>query len=193
MEYKLEKFTYKERVDDLGETENSTPGPVYKYCCAECHQDFKTANTYSIKRHLFEKHGHVFIDGRKRKPPATSVIVNSVSEVEDAATPSKKLRCNCPKLPYSSGDEFIKDCVRHHVMQNQPFTYWDADTTRNLYSIYEKKFNVSIRSRKMREHLVEASHRISYAIEQRLHNRLFSLKFDIGSRFNRSFLGVAVQ
>lgn len=90
-------------------------------------------------------------------------------------------------------DDYLRTCVKHQAINNLSFLYWDSETTRRFQSPFEKALGVSVSSKKMREHTEVGRQHVAGRIRDKLAGKLFCIKFDIGSRLNRSSLGVSIQ
>lgn len=174
MEFHLQNLVYR--------VESDLQNPIK---CILCQFGFKDLTMTPIKQHYKQSHGYQFRTGRKRKCPEPTD--------SEADSPQMQPSCTSTATPFPSADHFITNCVKQHVQLNMSYNQWDLECVRISNAPLEEMFNVSVNGQKMREHVEEASVRISMLIRERFANRPVSLKFDIGSRNNRPFLSVAVQ
>lgn len=160
--------------------------PKVKVRCLVCHVGLKEEVVNTIKRHYTVQHNYQFKQMRKRD--ATTIS----RATEPSNTPKKPRLANAAGI-FRDKDDLHRHCVKHLSQNALAYAYWDSPTTRRVYSVFEEAFKTSLRGRKMRDHVLEQSQRITRLIEEKLAGRMFSIKYDIGSRFMRSFLGISAQ
>lgn len=89
--------------------------------------------------------------------------------------------------------EFVRNCVELVTLHGLPFRSMEFDSFKKLIKPYENAFNVSINAKIIKENVSSTADSIRLAIKNDLENKLFSIKFDTATRYNRSILGINVQ
>lgn len=152
--------------------------------CLLCCSTFTAPKKSNIKHHYTVRHNYIFEAERNSKRSSASGLGGKAP---------KQPNCAVLHNNFENRDDYINVCVLHASQHVLPFRYWDSETTMAIHEPFNTHFDVRVNSRTMREHFATMSDKIKDQIRIELRGRLFSVKFDIGSRFKKSFLGVSVQ
>lgn len=171
-----------EDVDDDSAEEQSAKKQVR---CVLCGAPFQSPPLRSsVQRHFTDQHGYNFAPERGPK---------RISESSPVSARAKVRKCDALKIGFNDAEEYIRNCVILHVTGNLSYEFWNLPAARKIHEPFEKYFNVSVKGRKMREHLSNVHDNLSDKFRSLLRGRPFSIKFDIASRQRRSFLGISIQ
>lgn len=149
-----------------------------------CVQRFKALKTFNIKKH-YESFHHVTFEQQR---------VNN-KRIRDIDSPKNDPKKKCPVLHYNfaSKEEYLTWCSNLQASNALSSTFWDDRYTKQMIQPFNDYFHVSVSGATMPLHLDAVCKKIKARVAKDLEGKMFSLKFDIGSRFGRSFLGVSVQ
>lgn len=149
--------------------------PTGKMICRFCTAHTAFANHESnLKRHIAIHH--------PIEAAQNGIKIKTVSE-EPPAKRAKRL----------SKTGFIKGCVEYIVMQLTPYSFFNTETTRELFNIHTSHFDITINASNVAKCVQQTADEIRKIIKIELQDKLVSIKLDIASRYNKSVLGVNVQ
>lgn len=132
------------------------------------------------KRHFTTKHP------AKAQELGVSVKKRKAKE-SDGQEPAEK------KPKKMSRGSYITDCVELVTVHSLPFRAMDYDAFRSLTKTHSLGTGLVLNASNIRTFVSATAKEIRDQIKKEVHNRMISLKLDIGSRFDKSVLGVNIQ
>lgn len=95
--------------------------------------------------------------------------------------------------PIATKEQYSENIVEIMVSNNLPFSYWDNPAVQFNQQCFMAEHGMTCSGKAMRTLLGRYSDSVKDRLREELHDRLFSIMFDIATRQNRRFLGIAVQ
>lgn len=118
-----------------------------------------------MKRHFVKKHG---------------------SNFKDKMVIRKKKK----KSGFRDSKDFIETVLKIAIQTNIPLRFWNNRHVRRLVGVHVSQFRTTVNARKVRKLLTARGQSNTVLIREKLQKTMFPLKFDIGSKLGKFFLGV---
>lgn len=142
--------------------------------CIYCGKLLKSSLPYNLKRHIIINHKNV---------------AKKIGLMENN---SKYMDTQEITISFSK-NQFFKGCIQLLTENFLPFEIFNADGFKNVCECFMKPLNLHVNAENMHSKLDLVSLNIKNSIIHELKNKLFCLKIDIATRFNRSLLGINAQ
>lgn len=98
-----------------------------------------------------------------------------------------------PSGPYTNRDEYIRDCLAITLLHNLPLRFWHSKPVRARERRLQSGFKVNVSDVILKSELDREFNTMMLEIGEILSTRMYSMKFDMGSRMDKNILGIGVQ
>lgn len=157
-------------------------GITSKTDCNLCHSQIAGNIESNNKRHFVNKHptlaSEMGITIRKRSKNKTD---------GNEQGPSKKIAKKMSK------GEWIRNCIELIAIHLLPFQLLNFRPFRNLTSTHSTSTGTTLNAENIKKYIKLTASEIQEKIKKEVHKKMVSVKLDIGSRYDKSVLGVNIQ
>ena len=97
------------------------------------------------------------------------------------------------KCPFITKEEYIDNIVDIMVKNNLPFSFWSQNSVLKHEQAFCLYFTVTCSARATHEVLLRYAVVVRKNISKELSGKIFSVKFNLASRFGKKIIGISVQ
>lgn len=121
-----------------------------------------------------------------------AIYLTKFDKKDRDSTPIKRAKTEKPpaNVNFESKEEYLQCVTRITTDTSIPLRFWDNADVRRLLRHHEKRHNFKVSSRSVRKEIMSRS---SKMITDKLRNKLFPMKNDVGSKRGKFFLGINAQ
>lgn len=147
--------------------------------CKLCKIKLSGHNEYNNKRHFIAKH--------QAKANELGVSIKRKNSDNQSNSPQQK------KARRMTRGRFIQDCVELVTVHAMPLESMNYPPFRDLTNVHSQSTKLTINAKNIGKFIQSTADEIKEQIKKEVKKRMVSLKLDIGSRFDKSVLGVNIQ